>query len=156
MLKSSLMILFLLNIFIKEIKFQSCLVIIILILNIFLNKNLLIDLKKIRFLIYIYILSFLVQIYYNQQGEVIFKIFNLYITKSGVVNFLSNFFRILNLIMISWLINMKKKWPKFLREYQEIFENVIDLAPEVFILIKKRMKLKWFFRYILRQIKIKN
>lgn len=129
---------------------------IILIMNIFLNKNLIKDLKKIRFLIYIYILTFMVQIYYNQQGEVLFKMFNIYITKSGVVNFLSNFFRILNLIMISWLINMKKKWPKFLREYQEIFENVIDLAPEVFILIKKRMKLKWFFRYILRQIKIKN
>lgn len=156
MLKSSLVILFFLNIFIKDIKIQSCLVITILILNIFLNKNLLIDLKKIRFLIYIYVLTFLVQIYYNQQGEVIFKIFNIYITKLGVVNFLSNFFRILNLIMISWLINIKKKWPKFLREYQEIFENVIDLAPNVFIIIKKRMKLKWFFRYILRQIKIKN
>lgn len=156
MLKSSLIILFLLNLFLKDIRIQSCLVVTILILNIFLNKNLLKDLKKIRFLIYIYILTFVIQIYYNQQGEVLFKIFNIYITKSGVVNFLSNFFRILNLIMISWLINIKKNWPKFLREYQEIFENVIDLAPDVFIMIKKRMKLKWFFRYILRQIKIKN
>lgn len=156
MLKSSLIIIFILNFFVKKIEILGSIVVILIILNVCFNKNIVKDLKKLKFLIYVYMITFIVQIYYNQQGEILFKVFNIYITKSGMVNFLSNFFRILNLIMMSWLINTKKNWPKFLKEYQEIFENVMELSPVVFKIIGKRMKLKWFFRHILRQIKIKN
>jgi hypothetical protein len=41
-------------------------------------------------------------------------------------------------------------------KYQNIIENVIELVPQALLLIKKRMRIKWFFRYILKQIKVKN
>lgn len=125
-------------------------------LNIFLNKELLKHLKKLKFLLFIYLTTFLAQIYYNQEGEVFFKIYNIYVTKGGILNFASSFLRIINLILLSWLVNTQKVLPKSLASYQQIVEDVIDLIPEVFKIFKSKRKIKWFFRYILSQIKIKN
>lgn len=125
-------------------------------LNIFLNKELLKHLKKLKFLLFIYLTTFLAQIYYNQEGEVFFKVYNIYVTKGGVLNFASSFLRIINLILLSWLVNAKKILPKSLSSYQQIIEDVIELIPEVFKIFKSKRKIKWFFRYILSQIKIKN
>lgn len=125
-------------------------------LNIFLNKELLKHLKKLKFLLFIYLTTFLAQIYYNQEGEVFFKIYNIYVTKGGILNFASSFLRIINLILLSWLVNTQKVLPKSLASYQQIVEDVIELIPEVFKIFKSKRKIKWFFRYILSQIKIKN
>lgn len=125
-------------------------------LNVFLNKELLKHLKKLKFLLFIYLTTFLAQIYYNQEGEVFFKIYNIYVTKGGILNFASSFLRIINLILLSWLVNTQKVLPKSLASYQQIVEDVIELIPEVFKIFKSKRKIKWFFRYILSQIKIKN
>ncbi|MEG0389551.1 MAG: hypothetical protein RSC62_00365 [Cetobacterium sp.] len=125
-------------------------------LNIFLNKDILKNIKKLKFLIFIYLTTFLAQIYYHQEGEVLFKIFNIYVTKGGILNFASSFLRIINLIILSWLVNTQKLLPKSLSAYQQIIEDVIELIPEVFKIFKSKRKIKWFFRYILSQIKIKN
>ncbi|MBC2850570.1 hypothetical protein H5J22_03820 [Cetobacterium sp. 8H] len=125
-------------------------------LNIFLNKDIVKNIKKLKFLIFIYLTTFLAQIYYHQEGEVLFKIFNIYVTKGGILNFASSFLRIINLIILSWLVNTQKLLPKSLSGYQQIIEDVIELIPEVFKIFKSKRKIKWFFRYILSQIKIKN
>ena len=156
MLKSSIVILFLLNLFIKDMRILTVLLVVGIILNLIINKNVWENVKKLKFLIFIYITTFIAQIYYNQEGEVFFKIFNIYVTKGGIINFATNFLRIINLIILSWLINTKKILPKKLSSYQEIIEDVIELIPEVFKIFKSKRKIKWFFRYILRQIKIKN
>lgn len=157
MLKNSLFfLLFLVNIFSSKIESLLLIFFLVIILNLLKKEKIGEKLKKIRFILYIYLITFVVQIYYHQEGEVIFKLYNIYITKEAMVNFVSNFLRIINMITLSWLINRRGKWPKFLLDYQEVFENVIDLAPKVFSIFKKKMKIKWFFRYILRQIKIKN
>lgn len=132
------------------------LLIVEVILNIFINDKLVENIKKLRFLLFIYITTFIAQIYYNQEGEVFFKIFNIYVTKGGILNFASNFLRIINLVVLSWLINTKKILPKKMALYHEVIEDVINLIPEVFKIFKSKRRIKWFFRYILRQIKIKN
>ncbi|MGL5000007.1 MAG: hypothetical protein ACRC5W_00930 [Cetobacterium sp.] len=156
MLKSSFLILFVLNLLIKDMKILGILLFIGLCLNIFLNKELLKNLKKLKFLIFIYLTTFFAQIYYHQEGEVFFKIYSIYITKGGILNFASSFIRIINLILLSWLVNTQKILPKSLSSYQSIIEDVIELIPEVFKIFKSKRKIKWFFRYILSQIKMKN
>ncbi len=125
-------------------------------LNIFFNKDMIKNIKKLKFLIFIYLTTFIAQVYYHQEGEVLFKLFNIYVTKGGILNFASSFLRIINLIVLSWLVNTQKLLPKSLAAYQQIIEDVIELIPEVFKIFKSKRKIKWFFRYILSQIKIKN
>ncbi|MGL4688237.1 MAG: hypothetical protein ACRCVS_06055, partial [Fusobacteriaceae bacterium] len=92
---------------------------------------------------------------FNQEGEVFFKIFGVYITRQGLNEFLLSFLRILNLLMLSWIASYSKIFGKGLGKYQRVIENVIFLIPQVINLFKKKMKLKWFFRHILKQIKVK-
>ncbi|MGL5759903.1 MAG: hypothetical protein ACRCXS_00665, partial [Cetobacterium sp.] len=154
MLKSSLLILFVLNLFVKNMTVLGVLLFIGVVLNIIFNKELLKHLKKLKFLIFIYLTTFLAQIYYHQEGEVLFKIYSIYVTKGGILNFASSFLRIINLILLSWLVNTQNILPKSLSSYQRVIEDVIELIPEVFKIFKSKRKIKWFFRYILSQIKI--
>ncbi|WP_448820915.1 hypothetical protein [Cetobacterium sp.] len=156
MLKNSLLILFILNLFVKNMTILTVLLIAEVVLNILFNKELLKHLKKLKFLIFIYLTTFLAQIYYHQEGEVLFKIYSIYVTKGGILNFASSFLRIINLILLSWLVNTQNILPKSLSSYQRVIEDVIELIPEVFKIFKSKRKIKWFFRYILSQIKIKN
>lgn len=156
MLKSSLLILFVLNLFVKNMTVLGVLLFIGVVLNIIFNKELLKHLKKLKFLIFIYLTTFLAQIYYHQEGEVLFKIYSIYVTKGGILNFASSFLRVINLILLSWLVNTQNILPKSLSSYQRVIEDVIELIPEVFKIFKSKRKIKWFFRYILSQIKIKN
>lgn len=147
---------FVLNLFVKNMAVLGVLLFIGVILNILFNKELLKHLKKLKFLIFIYLTTFLAQIYYHQEGEVLFKIYSIYVTKGGILNFASSFLRIINLILLSWLVNTQNILPKSLSSYQKVIEDVIELIPEVFKIFKSKRKIKWFFRYILSQIKIKN
>ena len=147
---------FVLNLFVKNMTVLGVLLFIGVILNILFNKELLKHLKKLKFLIFIYLTTFLAQIYYHQEGEVLFKIYSIYVTKGGILNFASSFLRIINLILLSWLVNTQNILPKSLSSYQKVIEDVIELIPEVFKIFKSKRKIKWFFRYILSQIKIKN
>lgn len=156
MLKSSLLILFVLNLFVKNMTILGILFFVGILLNVVFNRNILKHVKKLKFLIFIYLTTFLAQIYYHQEGEVLLKIYSVYVTKGGILNFASNFLRIINLILLSWLVNTQNILPKSLYSYQRVIEDVIELIPEVFKIFKSKRKIKWFFRYILSQIKIKN
>lgn len=123
-------------------------------LNIFRNKNLLKDIKKLRILIYIYGLTFIMYVFTQQEGEVLFKIFGLYLTKEAVINFSINFIKIINFIMVSWLFNGNNIIFNRLGRYKSIIESVIELVPEVFVLFKKRLKIKAFLKHILISIKL--
>ena len=131
LLKSSLFILLLVNIFTSNLIILSVILIIVLILNFTLNKNL----RK-----------------HSKQLKVLFKFYSFYITQEGLINFGVSFIRILNLILMSWLINEMKLLTGRFSKYQKIIDTVIDLVPEVFVLFKKRMKAKNFTRYILKDI----
>ena len=152
LLKSSLFILLLVNIFTSNLLILSSILLVVLILNLCLNKNLKKHSRQLKVLLFFYLSTFLVQLYYGQQGKVLFKFYNFYLTEEGLMNFGVSFIRILNLILMSWLINEMKLLTGRFSKYQKIIDTVIDLVPVVFVLFKKRMKAKNFIRYILKDI----
>lgn len=154
LLNSILAVLFLTSIIFDDLRIIGAVSAAELLLNIFLNKNLKNDIKKLKILIYIYIGTFLIQIFSHQEGEVLIKIWNIYITKAGLVNFTINFLRVVNLIMLSWLLSKKCSVFNHFGKYKRVAENVLELVPEVFVMFRKKMTLKKFFRHILKKIKI--
>lgn len=156
MLKSSLLILLLINIFIDKLLIIFITTFILIILNLVYNKNLKINIGRIKFLFFLYFTTCFLQLFYTQEGRVLFKIYSFYITEEGLYNFSINFLRILNLLLLSWIINAQGLISGKFNRYHNIIENVIELVPKALILIKKRMRIKWFFRYILKQIRLKN
>ena len=155
LLQSSLFILLLSNIVIDNIKVMMGITFILFIMNIILNKDFKKNIGKMKFLFFLYFTTCLIQLFYMQEGRVLFKIGNFYITEEGVFNFLLNFLRIFNLLLISWIVSAKNIINGKFNKYQHVIENVIDLVPQALLLIKKRMKIKWFFRHILKQIRVK-
>ncbi|WP_300361248.1 hypothetical protein [Fusobacterium sp.] len=154
MLNSFYLLLILFNIFNSDLKILGLIFLLVICLNIFRNKNLLKDIKKLRILIYIYGLTFMMYVFTQQEGEVLFKIFGLYLTKEAVINFSINFIKIINFIMVSWLFNGNNIIFNRLGRYKSIIESVIELVPEVFVLFKKRLKIKAFLKHILTSIKL--
>lgn len=156
MLRSSLFILLLLNIFLNNLLYIGVTTIILFLLNLKYNKNLRENIGRVKFLFFLYFITCFLQIFYTQEGEVLFKISKFYVTKEGMYNFFLNFMRVFNLLLLSWLVVAQKLINTKFNKYQKIIETVIELVPQAILLIRKRMRTKWFFRYILKQIRVKN
>ena len=105
LLKSSLLLLLLVNIFTSNLIILLSVFVITVLFNIIFNKNLKKHLRQIKVLLFFYLSTFLIQLYYGQQGKVLYKIFDFYLTQEGLINFAISFIRIINLLFISWLIN---------------------------------------------------
>ncbi|MGL4533995.1 MAG: hypothetical protein ACRC0V_06325 [Fusobacteriaceae bacterium] len=155
MLKSSLLILFGINICFNDIRVLGMVFVVLIFLNVFTNKIFIKNLKLMKMFLLFYSTTFIFQFIFNQDGQVLFKFFNIYITVEGLKAFSLNFLRVMNLLFLSWLVNYHKIFNKNLGKYQRVIENVICMVPEVINIFKRRMKLKWFFRHILKQIKVK-
>ena len=156
MLRSSLFILLLLDIFLNNLLYIGVTTIILFLLNLKYNKNLRENIGRVKFLFFLYFITCFLQIFYTQEGEVLFKISKFYVTKEGMYNFFLNFMRVFNLLLLSWLVVAQKLINTKFNKYQKIIETVIELVPQAILLIRKRMRIKWFFRYILKQIRVKN
>ena len=156
MLRSSLFILLLLNIYLNNLLYIGVTTIILFLLNLKYNKNLRENIGRVKFLFFLYFITCFLQIFYTQEGEVLFKISKFYVTKEGMYNFFLNFMRVFNLLLLSWLVVAQKLINTKFNKYQKIIETVIELVPQAILLIRKRMRIKWFFRYILKQIRVKN
>lgn len=156
MLRSSLIILLILNIFTSNLLYIGVATLILFLLNLKYNKNLKENIGRVKFLFFLYFITCFLQIFYTQEGEVLLKISKFYITKEGTYNFILNFMRVFNLLLLSWLVVAQRLISTKFNKYQKIIETVIELVPQAILLIRKRMRIKWFFRYILKQIKVKN
>ena len=154
LLNSILLIFFSVSIIFDDLRIIGAVFFAELLFNLILNKNLKGNVKKLRVLLYIYLGTFLIQIFSHQEGEILFKVFNLYITKAGMENFIVNFLRIMNLIMLSWLLSKECSIFNHFGNYGKVMENVVELVPEVFVIFRKKMGLKNFLRHILKKIKI--
>lgn len=156
MLKSSILFLLFISIVTDNFGFIAIISIVSIVLNLIYNKNFYNNIKRIKVLFFLYLITSIFQLFYKQEGKIILKIYNFYLTQEGVIGFIKNYLRIINLILISWLLNSQELFKGKFKNYQNIIENVINLIPEVFTLVKKKMKLKYFFRYILKQITVKK
>ncbi len=153
LLKSSLLLLLCLNLLNNNLDILIIIFFTVVILNIIFNKNKIKYIGRFKILIFFYISTFFVQLFYAQEGKVILKFYNFYITEEGVLNFAINFIRIINLVLLSWLVNELNIFKNKFKKYQDIIDTVIDLIPEVFTLFKKRMKLRYFYKYIIKKVK---
>lgn len=153
MLKSSVLLLILGNLYFSDIRYLITIFFILLILNFYQNSDFKNRIKNIKTFLFFYFIASLFQIFFTQSGNVLFKFFNIYITSQGVMYFLVSFIRITNLFLLSWLINFELIFSKRAGNYGKIISVIIFLVPEVLQLFKKRMKIKWFFRHILKQTK---
>lgn len=156
MLKSSFLLVFFLNLYFYSVKEVLGLTFILILINLFYNKNFFKNFKQIKLFALFYLTTCVFHFVFNQNGEVITKILGIYITKEGLNSFIINFMRIFNLLLLSWIANYKGIFKSGLGKYQRIVENVVWLVPEVITGFKKKIKLKWFFRYILNRLNSKN
>jgi len=165
LLKSSLLLLSLLVLLLTSIITKNIYTIVsifglLLLLNIFLNKNLKSTLRKVIILLLFYMITCVLQLLLIQEGKVLYKFdiniiftkFTLYITEEGLKTGYTNFLRIVNLLLISSLITSQKLISTKGNKYQNVIKNVIDLIPESIILIKKKLKIKSFIRHVLKEI----
>ena len=149
-------IIFAINLFFQDWRTLSLSFLFLLCWNIAYNSQFKQQLKRIWILFFFYLSTFVIQHYNHQEGKVLVQLFGFYITLEGVQQFLGNFLRILNLILLSWIVANQKIFHGRFARYQEIIETVIEFVPQVFILFRKKMKIKWFFRYILKKIQEKQ
>ena len=152
LLKSSVFLILLLTILTSNIYILIIVAGLIIISNLLFNKNLKKSIKKMKYVFLLYFTTILFQLLMIQDGEVIFKFYNFYITWNGVTQIGINFLRIFDILLISWLINAQNIFTGRLKRYNELIDIIIELVPEVFILFKKKMRFKAFFRHILKQI----
>lgn len=149
-------IIFAINLFFQDWRILSFPFLFLVSWNIGYNPKFKQQLKRIWILFFFYLSTFLIQLYYHQEGKVLLQLFGFYITLEGIQQFLGNFLRILNLILLSWILASQKIFHGRFARYQEIIETVVEFVPQVFILFRKKMKIKWFFRYILKKIQEKQ
>lgn len=149
-------VIFAINLFFQDWRILCLPFLFLLCWNIGYNSKFKEQLKRIWILCFFYLSTFLIQLYYHQEGRVLLQVFGFYITLEGIQQFLGNFLRILNLILLSWLVAEQKIFHGRFARYQEIVETVIEFVPQVFVLFRKKMKIKWFFGYILKKVQEKQ
>ncbi|MCK5779556.1 MAG: hypothetical protein KAH04_00945 [Psychrilyobacter sp.] len=152
LLKSSIVLILLLTILTTNTYILIIIAGLMIASNLLFNKKIKSSIKKMKYVFLLYFTTVLFQLFMIQDGEVIFKIYNFYITWRGVTLVGVNFLRIFDILLISWLINAQNIFTGRLRRYNELIDIIIELVPEVFILFKKRLRFKLFFRHIIKQI----
>ena len=152
LLKSSIFLILLTTIITTNIYILTIVAGLMIISNLLFNKNLKSSIKKMKYVFLLYFTTVLFQLFMIQDGEVIFKFYNYYITWRGVTQVGINFLRIFDILLISWLINARNIFTGRLQRYNELIDIIIELVPEVFILFKKKLKFNSFFRHTLKQI----
>lgn len=152
LLKSSIVLILLLTILTTNTYILIIIAGLMIASNLLFNKKIKSSIKKMKYVFLLYFTTVLFQLFMIQDGEVIFKIYNFYITCRGVTLVGVNFLRIFDILLISWLINAQNIFTGRLRRYNELIDIIIELVPEVFVLFKKRLRFKLFFRHIIKQI----
>ncbi|RUA06516.1 MAG: hypothetical protein DSY38_04160 [Fusobacteria bacterium] len=152
LLKSSIFLILLLTILTSNIYILITVAGLMILSNLLFNKTLKSSIKKMKYVFLLYFTTVLFQLFMIQEGEVIFKIYNYYITWDGLIQVGINFLRIFDILLISWLINAQNIFTGRFKRYNELIDIIIELVPEVFVLFRKKMRFKLFFRHILKQI----
>ncbi|MDR3259823.1 MAG: hypothetical protein LBT51_09485 [Fusobacteriaceae bacterium] len=167
LLKSSLILLLLLNTVIKDFRVITGIFVFSILLNIITNKNLKENIKKTKIFFLVYLMTCILNIFFAREGKIIlsipidFSVFNIsikkliYITEEGIIRGTLLFLRLSTFIMISWIVTYKKLLMNKNGKYQKIILIVTEMLPESLTLIRKKMKLKSFIKHILKELENK-
>ena len=152
LLRNSLIFLFLINLFLKSWQSLAVIGLLFFSVNLWKNSDLMSYIKKLKFVMFFYASTCMVQILYIQEGKVLWSLLGVHITDLGLETAIVNLLRVTNIIMASWIFNSQRYFRNFFLEYQKIVEIVISLVPEVLIYFKSNRNFKGFFRYILKKV----
>lgn len=155
LLQSSLFIVLLITLFTQNIYLLLLIASLALGWNLLFNKKIGTKFKSFKFIFLIYLTTILAQLFLTQEGAILWKIGPLYITKFGIFTTLRNFLRVVTIVFLSWILNTQKILRGPLKRYSEIMDVVMEVIPEVFVLVKRKMGIKKFFRHIIKQIESK-
>lgn len=126
--------------------------IILFFLYILKRNNILENFKKIKYSLVFIITSFIFQLFLNNYGKVFFSIYNINIYYKGIEMGFVSVLKILNLILISWIVEYDKIIPSRLQKYNKIITVVIKNIPYVFVLLKKNKNPNDVFKKILKKV----
>lgn len=138
--------LFVVNLLMKDIRYLLILSILLLLISY--KKK-----KKIPLFVYFFYLTLsLSKIFFYQEGEVLIKVFGLYITKEAVLASSILYIKLFNILHLSKLISSKINIRKLKFAYSDIIEIIIEMVPEIFTLFKKRVRIRDMYTKILRKV----
>lgn len=128
------------------------LAVIIFSINIILKTDMKNKMKNLKYMLYFLSFSLVFQIIYINEGRIIYSFWKIHITDEGINRALITLLRVISIILSSYLIKAKSIMKKYFAEYILIFKIVIKLSPEIFKIIKKRMRPRLAFKYILKKV----
>ncbi|MBZ4683582.1 MAG: hypothetical protein PWP46_879 [Fusobacteriaceae bacterium] len=108
--------------------------------------------KNIKRVYIFFILISISKIFIYQEGEILLKIGNIFITKLGFFYFLNNLLRLINLTILAHSISKFARNKISLGKYEKIFGIILEMTPKVFNNFKKRRKIKYFYKDIFKEI----
>lgn len=109
--------------------------------------------RKIPKFIYLfYFVLSISKIFFHQEGKIVFKFMSVYITKDGLSDAAVNFIKLINIVYLSVIVSRKIKIKKFKSSYTELLEIIIALVPEVFVVFKKRTRIKDTYKIIFTKV----
>ncbi len=149
LLSSFLFILTLIN---NDMKIFILILLISIIYNVYLKTNLIQKILKMKFMIFFFVSTFLMQIIYISDGEVVLQFWIFYITKKGILAGLTVVLKIVDILLISWTIDFQKSFGKRFSKYQKIIKITVKLVPEIFVLFKNKFNPKKTFEIILKKV----
>lgn len=105
-----------------------------------------------KFIYFFYFILSISKIFFHQEGEIVFKFMSVYITKDGLSDAAVNFIKLINIVYLSVIVSRKIKIEKFKSSYTELLEIIIALVPEVFVVFKKRIRIKDTYKIIFTKV----
>lgn len=152
LLNSIYFILLLLTMLTYNIKILLLTFFVLVIAHLVLGNRLWNKIKKVKYIFYIMLMSFLFQLIYNSYGTVVYELYFIKIYSQGVKSGLIVTIKILDMALIAWLINFEKILPGRLLRYRKIIAVVMHNVPVIFTMFKKKKSPNNVFKHILKKI----
>jgi len=106
--------------------------------------------KKLpKFIYFFYFTLAFSKIFFIQEGQVVLKILNVYITKESLLHCFLNYIKILNVLLLSKFISKNIKIGDFKNSYTEILEIIVVFVPQIMTMFKKRVGIQDLYKKIL-------
>ncbi|NLK62741.1 MAG: hypothetical protein GX287_04725 [Fusobacteria bacterium] len=152
LLNNFFLLLVILTIVFYDVKSMLVMLLIVFFINLY-KKNINIkNIKKLKYSIVFIIISFVFQLILNNYGEIFYSFYSINIYYQGIKFGFVTTIKILNLILISWIIDYEKILPNLISKYSKIVKIAINNVPYVFLLFKENKNPKKVFENLIKKI----
>lgn len=124
--------------------------ILFIILTLILKKRVLFPEK--RYYLHLLLTAVIIQIFYNQEGKVVYSAGVLILTKSGIISGAASAVKIYGMMIISKNTDFKKIFNGRFKKQAFIFEIVIKIVPEILKMPKTMINPGKTVKYILKRV----